>query len=152
RAAHQTRPPVDDALIAVLNEYRERGAKGYTLTETFFDWFNTNLSDDFSIDGPKRAGKDVNLPDLLPDYPKAKRPVDFVIREAGRAELRVVGLARYDADRGGAQEDDRTGGYRAVINEVLGYAQQHSLSLKLLLLNDGPGLLLGSMWEDYCEL
>lgn len=64
----------------------------------------------------------------------------------------AIGLARYDSDRGGAQEDDRTGQYRDCANEILSYAKRHSLPLKVIFLNDGPGLLLGSMWRDYAEI
>jgi len=35
---------------------------------------------------------------------------------------------------------------------VLEYAQKHKLRTKVILLNDGPGLLLGSMWDDYIKL
>lgn len=64
----------------------------------------------------------------------------------------AIGLARYDLDRGGAQEDDRPGQYRNTIDEVLAYAQKHQLKTKIILVNDGPGLLLGSMWDDYSKL
>ena len=64
----------------------------------------------------------------------------------------AVGLARYDSDRGGAQEDDRTGGYKNCADEVLAYAQEQGLDLRVIFLNDGPGLLLGSMWRDYAAL
>ena len=64
----------------------------------------------------------------------------------------AVGLARYDSDRGGAQEDDRIGGYRHCADEILQYAQAHNLTTKVIFLNDGPGLLLGSMWDDYARL
>ncbi len=64
----------------------------------------------------------------------------------------AVGLARYDSDRGGAQEDDRTGGYKNCADEVLAYAQEQGLDLRVIFLNDGPGLLLGSMWRDYVAL
>lgn len=63
-----------------------------------------------------------------------------------------MGLARYDSDRGGAQEDDRTGGYKNCADEVLNYAQEQGLDLRVIFLNDGPGLLLGSMWRDYVTL
>ena len=63
-----------------------------------------------------------------------------------------MGLARYDSDRGGAQEDDRTGQYRDCAQEILGYAAKHGLKTKVIFLNDGPGLLLGSMWNDYAYL
>jgi hypothetical protein len=88
----------------------------------------------------------------LPDYPKDRRPVDFVITEEGKAEPLVIGLARYDSDRGGSQEDDRTGGYRDFVTEFLKYSDAKGLHLKILFINDGPGLLLGSMWKDYCEV
>jgi hypothetical protein len=99
---------------------------------------------------PERAGKDVLLGEIFADYPKPDRPVDFVLYHQDTPV--AVGLARYDSDRGGAQEDDRTGQYRECAAEVLGYAKQHGLSLKVIFLNDGPGLLLGSMWRDYARL
>ena len=65
----------------------------------------------------------------------------------------AIGLARYDSDRGGAQEDDRTGQYRDVVEEVLSYANANDMdTLKVIFVNDGPGLLLGSMWRDYSDL
>ncbi len=65
----------------------------------------------------------------------------------------LIGLARYDSDRGGAQEDDRTGQYREVAQEIIGYADSHGMpNVKVVYVNDGSGLLLGSMWNDYAYL
>ena len=150
RKLYKERPSPDEAMIAILNEYRERGQKGYALTGFFFEWFERTF-EEFDAKGPVGAGKDINLYDLVADYPKERRPVDFVITEHGKTQPLVVGLARYDSDRGGAQEDDRTSGYRNVVTEVLGHKWSER-SPKLLFINDGPGLLLGSMWKDYCEL
>ncbi len=144
-----SRPMPDEALCAILWEYKDRGKKGYDLTERLF----AILRDQFpslTVIGPERAGKDVPLGEVFKDYPKPDRPVDFVIYEGNRPL--AVGLARYDSDRGGAQEDDRTGGYRDCASEVIGYADKHGLSTKVVFLNDGPGLLLGSMWNDYSYL
>lgn len=41
--------------------------------------------------------------------------MDFVISSKDKKVIYAVGLARYDGDRGGAQEDDRTGGYKTGI-------------------------------------
>ena len=89
---------------------------------------------------------------VFPKYPKPDRPVDFIIRSPGNGGVLAVGLARYDSDRGGAQEDDRTGGYRNCADEILDYAKKHGLRTKVIFINDGPGLLLGSMWRDYVAL
>lgn len=102
--------------------------------------------------GPERAGRDILLGEVFPDYPNPKRPVDFVIRDTSNTRNLVVGLARYDFDRGGAQEDDRTGGYQNCANEILQYTRKKRLKTKLIFLNDGPGLLLGTMWNDYAKL
>jgi hypothetical protein len=88
---------------------------------------------------------------VWPDYTKSDRPVDFVIRK-GKSVL-AIGFARYDGDRGGSQEDDRTGGYRDCAAEILAYTAARRLKkVKVIFLNDGPGLLLGSMWRDYALL
>ncbi|MBI3836499.1 MAG: hypothetical protein HY288_01020 [Planctomycetia bacterium] len=150
RRFHSDRPQPDEALIAILNEYWERGSKGYALTGLFFEWFAINFGG-FDITGPAGAGKDINLFDIVPDYPKDRRPVDFVIKKTKGRQPLVVGLARYDSDRGGAQEDDRTSGYRNVVAEIMGHKWKGKTP-KVLFINDGPGLLLGSMWKDYCEL
>lgn len=150
-AAYASRPIPDEALCAVLWEYRERGKKGYDLTDRFFTLFR-NRFPDIPIKGPERAGKDIPMRVVFGDYPNPNRPVDFVIYEADGNDVLAIGLARYDSDRGGAQEDDRTGGYRNCTDEILGYAQQRQLRTKVIFLNDGPGLLLGSMWDDYASL
>ncbi|MFB6107762.1 MAG: hypothetical protein ABEJ82_02830 [Haloplanus sp.] len=64
----------------------------------------------------------------------------------------MVGFARYDSDRGGAQEDDRTGGNANTVTRITEYSEENDLDLKILFVNDGPGLLLGSMWDDYARI
>lgn len=150
QAKFKERPERDEALCALLWEYKSRGQKGYTLTEKFFDLFQSHFPS-LRIEGPRRAGQDIPLGDVFKGYPNPGRPVDFIIRDEKRNVL-AVGLARYDSDRGGAQEDDRTGGYKNCADEVLTYAQEHGLDLRMVFLNDGPGLLLGSMWRDYVAL
>ena len=149
QAKYATRPIPDEALSAILWEYKDRGKKGYDLTERLFLILREQFPN-LRVSGPERAGRDVLLGQVFPNYPKPDRPVDFIIQEG--EEILAVGLARYDSDRGGAQEDDRTGQYRDCATEVLGYAQEHDLKTKVIFLNDGPGLLLGSMWNDYAYL
>ncbi len=143
------RPMPDEAICAILWEYKDRGKKGYDLTERLFSIVRENYPK-LTISGPERAGKDILLGEIFPEYPKPDRPVDFILMEKG--QILAVGLARYDSDRGGAQEDDRTGQYRDCAAEVLGYADKHGLKTKVIFLNDGPGLLLGSMWRDYAHI
>lgn len=149
QAAFETRPVPDEALCALLWEYKDRGKKGYDLTERFFRLFREHFPQ-LTLIGPERAGRDVLMKEIYPDYPNPKRPVDFVIK-AGDTIL-AIGLARYDSDRGGAQEDDRTGGYTNCANELFLFANANKINIKLIFLNDGPGLLLGSMWDDYAQL
>lgn len=153
--AFLSRPIVDETLAAILWEYKDRGQKGYDQTEQFFLLFR-KLYPDLLIRGPERAGADIFLSNVFPDYPNKKRPVDFVIFKNEIFEtaenVLAVGLARYDSDRGGAQEDDRIGGYRNCADEILTYAQAKNLNVKVIFLNDGPGLLLGTMWNDYAQL
>lgn len=146
----ESRPMPDEALCAVLWEYKDRGKKGYDLTERLFDILRSQHAG-FVVTGPERAGKDVLMGKVFKDYPKPDRPVDFVITDNGK--VLAIGLARYDSDRGGAQEDDRTGQYRDVAQEILGYADTHGMPhIKVIFVNDGPGLLLGTMWNDYADI
>lgn len=150
QSAFLSRPLPDEALCAVLWEYKDRGQNGYDLTERFFEMFKTTLPD-FNIEGPVRAGADIQLQHVFTDYPNPTRPVDFVIKDK-MGNVLAIGLARYDGDRGGAQEDDRTGGYSNCAKEILQYTNEHNLPTKVIFVNDGPGLLLGSMWNDYSNL
>lgn len=150
QAAFESRPLPDEALCAVLWEYKDRGKKGYDLTERFFELLRANYPN-FKIEGPERAGADIRLGDLFDDYPNAVRPVDFIVRN-GKGRITAIGFARYDGDRGGAQEDDRTGGYTNCAKEILEYARSRDMKLRVIFLNDGPGLLLGTMWNDYAKL
>jgi len=143
------RPLPDEALCAILWEYKERGRKGYDLTERFFMIIKEQFPA-LQIIGPERAGKDILMGKIFENYPKPDRPVDFVIYKQDK--ILAVGLARYDSDRGGAQEDDRTGQYRDCAYEILKYAEKHNLNIKVIFLNDGPELLLGSMWRDYAYI
>lgn len=146
-----SRPRVDEAIIAVLDEHSHRGKSGYSLTEDFFRWFETEFRDrGWTIDGPRAAGKDINLPDILEGFEK-RMPVDFAIHDPSGL-LRVVGFARYDTDRGGSQEDDRIGGNIDKLTELKIFNRTRELPIKVLFLSDGLGLTLGSMWRDYAAI
>jgi hypothetical protein len=148
------RPVPDEALCAVLWEYKDRGRKGYDLTERLFIILREQFPT-LTLSGPERAGKDVLLGTIFPDYTKPDRPIDFLICDDdcdSDRKVLAVGLARYDSDRGGAQEDDRTGQYRDCAQEIINYANSKGMNTKVIFLNDGPGLLLGSMWRDYAYL
>lgn len=151
QAKFATRPIPDEALCALLWEYKDRGKKGYDLTEQFFHIIEHNYPG-VVICGPRRAGKDVQPRDFWPDYPNENRPLDFVITSKNGKQIYAVGLARYDGDRGGAQEDDRPGGYDSCASELQSYIVRHKLKTKILFVNDGPGLLLGTMWNDYSRI
>ena len=149
QAAFTSRPIPDEALCAILWEYKDRGKKGYDLTEKFFSIVKDSFPD-FQITGPIRAGRDILMRELFEDYPNPTRPIDFVIKDDEK--ILAIGLARYDSDRGGGQEDDRIGGYNNCANEFFGYAEVKDIKSKLIFVNDGPGLLLGTMWDDYSKL
>lgn len=153
--AFMSRPMPDEALAAILWEYKDRGVKGYDLTEEFFKLIRAQFPT-LRIAGPERAGADIPLGQYFPDYPNPKRPIDFIIFDdtmsANEEAILAVGLARYDSDRGGAQEDDRIGGYRHCADEILSFAKTKNLRTKVIFLNDGPGLVLGTMWNDYAKL
>jgi len=151
QAAYETRPIPDEALCAVLWEYKDRGKKGYDLTDKFFTVFRSRFPE-FVIEGPERAGKDIFVGSVFRDYSNPKRPVDFVIYDKSKKHVLAIGLARYDSDRGGAQEDDRTGGYSNCADEILSFAKERGYKTKVIFVNDGPGLLLGSMWNDYAKI
>lgn len=146
-----SRPISDEAICAILWEYKDRGKKGYDLTDKFFDLVQSQFPN-FLIWGPRGAGSDIQAKDIWKDYPNNSRPLDFVISSHDKKHIYAVGLARYDGDRGGAQEDDRTGGYKNCSDEILEYTKSRDIKTKIIFLNDGPGLLLGSMWEDYSRI
>ena len=148
-AEYGSRPHPDEALSAVLAVQADRGRKGYELTSAFFQWFEATFGTLYTIVGPVGAGPDVMLDKALPEFPKAI-PADFLISR--EKEPRAVGFAHYDSDRGGAQEDDRIGGNRDKITEILAYATRTKSNLKVVLINDGPGLVLGSMWRDNADI
>ena len=151
RAQFAARPMPDEVLCALLWEYKDRGDVGYDLTANLFQIFRENL-DNMTFHGPERAGPDIQLREVWPNYPRDSRPVDFMIKGEDQQVL-AVGLARYDSDRGGAQEDDRTGQYRETAREIVQFADSQGLtSLKVIFINDGPGLLAGSMWDDYASI
>lgn len=120
------------------------------MTQAFFEWFENRYAGEFRISGPKRAGADIDLRKVLPGFTE-RAPTDFVISSAS-GEVLAVGYARYDSDRGGAQEDDRTGGNQDKITKIERYNQAFGARVKLIFLNDGPGLALGSMWRDYAAM
>lgn len=139
-------------LMAVLFETQNRGQSGYMLTDMFFEWFENNLGDEFTIEGPRGAGRDIELADLLPGFDPGT-PTDFVIRSRDNKQIVAIGYARYDSDRGGSQEDDRISGNRDKITKLQNYRDANpDTDIKIIFLNDGPGILLGSMYRDYVEL
>lgn len=149
--AFRERNQPDESLAAILWEHHDRGTRGYELTSEFFDWFEERFGNEYYIEGPRRAGQDVGLSQRLPKF-YDEVPADFVIFRTSDDAPLVVGFAHYDSDRGGSQEDDRTAGNQDKVNKIMEYASRRRIPLKVLFINDGPGLLLGSMWRDYAKL
>jgi hypothetical protein len=151
RAKFAARANDDEALAAVFWEHHDRGTPGYVLTRNFFNAFEEVYNHTYLIAGPREAGADVQLSDVLPKFIEIV-PADFVILRKEDTLPLVVGFAHYDSDRGGSQEDDRTGGNQDKVEKIMKYAARRRLPLRVLFVNDGPGLLLGSMWDDYARL
>lgn len=139
------------ALAALVGEYDTRGQLGYQLTGAFFDWFEEHFADNFTIEGPRGAGRDVELSELYPAYEGAF-PCDFVVRRAADQEVLAIGFARYDSTRGGAQSDDRTGGNANKVDKARAFDELTASRLKMIFLSDGPGLIHGDTWEEACAL
>ncbi len=139
------------ALAALVGEYDTRGQLGYQLTESFFDWFEEHFHGRYSIEGPRGAGRDIELSELYPDF-KQSYPCDFVIKRITDEEILAVGFARYDSTRGGAQSDDRTGGNANKVEKAKQFDGFISTQLKLVFLSDGPGLMHSDTWKEACDL
>ncbi|AOG00515.1 hypothetical protein BSY18_3384 [Blastomonas sp. RAC04] len=146
------RPGDFETLAALVGEYDTRGQSGYALTEQFFDWFETQFPDVLTIEGPRRAGRDVELSSIFTDF-VGGYPCDFVIRTVGKKpKVLAVGFARYDATRGGAQSDDRTGGNRYKVEKARQYCAETGRSFRVIFLADGPGLAHRDTWQEACEI
>lgn len=139
------------ALAALIGEYDSRGQLGYQLTGAFFDWFEENFSGKLTIEGPRGAGRDIELKDVFPEF-DGSFPCDFVIRQLGTKKPLAVGFARYDSTRGGAQSDDRTGGNANKVDKAKAFFDKTGIKIKLIFLSDGPGLLHKDTWEESCVL
>lgn len=139
------------ALAALIGEYDTRGQLGYTLTGNFFDWFQDRFKGEMTIEGPRGAGRDIELKTIFPAF-EGQYPCDFVIRKADTAEVLAVGFARYDSTRGGAQSDDRTGGNSYKVAKAREYCERTGDALRLIFLADGPGLAHKDTWFEACAL
>lgn len=139
------------ALAALIGEYDTRGQSGYQLTGLFFDWFEDHFDKLYQIEGPRGAGRDIELSSLYPDF-KGAFPCDFVIRRCSDQEIVAIGFARYDSTRGGAQSDDRTGGNANKVEKAKAFDAFTATKLKMIFLSDGPGLMHGDTWEEACQL
>lgn len=98
REAFVSRPIRDEVLSVLLWEYKDRGKKGYDMSEHFFSLCRTYFPD-LRLVGPERAGKDILMSELFSDYPNVHRPVDFAIYDDNH--ILAIGFIRYDSDRGG---------------------------------------------------
>jgi len=139
------------ALAALCGEYDTRGQLGYDLTANFFDWFEDRFKGDLTIEGPRGAGRDIELNTIFPDF-EGQYPCDFVIRKADTSEVLAVGFARYDSTRGGAQSDDRTGGNALKVAKAKEYCDETGDILRIVFLADGPGLAHKDTWFEACDL
>jgi hypothetical protein len=139
------------ALAALIGEYDTRGQLGYQLTGAFFDWFENHFKNQFAIEGPRGAGRDIELTEIFPDF-NGSYPCDFVIKKAKDKKAVAIGFARYDSTRGGAQSDDRTGGNSNKVDKIKSYFKKSGEYIKIIFLSDGPGLLHKDTWEESCAL
>lgn len=142
---------VKASLAVLIGEYDTRGYQGYELTGRFFDWFGASFGEQFSIDGPRGAGKDIELSTIFPDF-IGSYPCDFVISGRISHEVFAIGFARYDSTRGGAQSDDRTGGNQNKVSKAKEFCSQSGRKFRLIFLSDGPGLTHRDTWEEACLL
>ena len=127
------------ALSVLLGEYDNRGEQGYVLTDMFFTWFEDTYPE-FTIEGPRGAGKDIQLNSILEGFID-EYPCDFIIRnKSDKNQIVAVGFARYDSTRGGAQSDDRTGGNADKVSKANKYYEKSGKKFKIIFLSDGPGL------------
>ncbi|MCQ9101761.1 hypothetical protein [Vibrio alginolyticus] len=139
------------ALAGLLGEYDNRGEQGYVLTDRFFNWVEDSYGGAVTIEGPRGAGRDIQLTDVFPHF-TGDFPCDFVLREAETRRVLAVGFARYDSTRGGSQSDDRTGGNSDKVTKAAEFCQATGNSFKLIFLADGPGLVHKDTWEETCRL
>ncbi|MCD8488108.1 MAG: hypothetical protein LRZ84_15555 [Desertifilum sp.] len=144
-------PELRFALVALVGEYDTRGQSGYMLTGLFFDWFTEHFQGNYLIEGPRGAGRDIELSKLYPTF-NGNFPCDFVIRRASDNEVTAIGFARYDSTRGGAQSDDRTGGNANKVEKAKAFDAVTPTKLKIIFLADGPGLIHRDTWEEACQL
>ncbi|MFQ3652008.1 NAD(P)H-binding protein [Chloracidobacterium validum] len=66
-----------DGLMTEDTPFNPISKKGYDLTERFFQAVRDHRRG-YTSEGPERAGKDVLLGSVFPDYPKPDSPADFV--------------------------------------------------------------------------
>jgi hypothetical protein len=144
-------PEARFALAALIGEYDTRGQSGYELMGLFFDWFEEHFERTYLIEGPRGAGRDIELSTIYPAF-KGAFPCDFVVRRAADKEFVAIGFARYDSTRGGAQSDDRTGGNANKVEKAKAFDAVTPTKLKIIFLSDGPGLMHGDTWEEACQL
>ncbi len=139
------------ALSALLGEYDKRGEQGYVLTDIFFDWVERHYNGQITIEGPRGAGKDVELSTIFPEF-TGDYPCDFVLRRADTNAPVAVGFARYDSTRGGSQSDDRTGGNSDKVTKAMRFYDETGHDFKIIFLSDGPGLTHVDTWQEACTL
>lgn len=139
------------ALTSLIGEYDDRGHQGYILTDLFFSWFEDRFSRSLTIEGPRGAGRDIQLSSIFTDF-NSDYPCDFVIRDFISQEVLAIGFARYDSTRGGSQSDDRTGGNNDKVMQAAEFNRTNRSNFKILFLSDGPGLTHRDTWEEACIL
>lgn len=139
------------ALTSLIGEYDDRGHQGYILTDLFFSWFEDRFSRRLTIEGPRGAGRDIQLSSIFTDF-NSDYPCDFVIRDFISQEVLAIGFARYDSTRGGSQSDDRTGGNNDKVMQAAEFNITNRSNFKILFLSDGPGLTHRDTWEEACIL
>ncbi|EKN3726763.1 TPA: hypothetical protein ACY4ZU_004349 [Yersinia enterocolitica] len=139
------------ALAVLLGEYDDRGQQGYILSDLFFEWFENNFQNQLCIDGPRGAGRDIELSSVFPDF-VGSCPCDFIIRDRTTNRVYAIGFARYDSTRGGSQSDDRTGGNSDKVHKAMNYNLLTNNKFKIIFLSDGPGLTHRDTWHEACVL
>ena len=139
------------ALAALIGEYDTRGLSGYLLTAEFFDWFEAKFPDIFSIEGPRGAGRDIELSTIFPKY-SGSYPCDFVIKDVKNKNILAIGFARYDSTRGGGQSDDRTGGNSDKVGKAKEFYNATGHKFRIVFVSDGPGLAHKDTWAEACNL
>lgn len=143
----ESRPEVDEPMIALLAQHGNREERGYKLENDVAEKLRSIVpSLEWEGEG---VGQDIHLENRLSGYDE-ETPVDMIGTD-DNGNIQLVVFCSYRRGRGGSQSGDRGGSNADYAQNIEDFVAESEQDIKVLIVTDGPALIFDDVWNNHSK-